>query len=70
MMTEDMGCSVGHVENYGIHEGYGPTGCVHGRAVCIQGEVQGYFKPGSPWAFQGKKGGAVDLCTYYVQRKP
>jgi hypothetical protein len=70
VMTEDMGCSVGHVENYGTREGYGPTDCACGEAVCIQGEVRGYFKPGSPWTFQGKKGGAVDLCTYYVQRKP
>ena len=35
----------------------GPTNCAVVSAVCIEGEVPGYFKPGSPWTFQGTVGG-------------
>jgi len=31
----------------------GPSNCAYARAVCVQGEVPGYFKPGSEWTFQG-----------------
>lgn len=36
---------------------FGPTNCAVVDAVCIDGEVEGYFKPGSPWTFQGTVGG-------------
>ena len=31
----------------------GPCSCAYAEAVCIEGEIQGYFKPGSTWDFQG-----------------
>ena len=31
----------------------GPCSCAYAEAVCIEGEIQGYFKPGSSWDFQG-----------------
>ena len=32
-----------------------PGACpvAYAPAVCIEGEIPGYFKPGSPWDFQG-----------------
>jgi hypothetical protein len=36
----------------------GPCDCAYAPAVCIEGSVPGYFKPGSAWDFQGNfKGG-------------
>lgn len=35
----------------------GPTNCAVVGAVCLGGEVPGYFKPGTPWVFQGTVGG-------------
>lgn len=35
----------------------GPTNCAVVEAVCIDGEVPGYFKAGTPWNFQGTVGG-------------
>jgi hypothetical protein len=36
----------------------GPCDCAYAAAICIEGEVKGYFKPGSSWDFQGNfKGG-------------
>ena len=34
-----------------LHEG--PVNCAYTSAECIDGEVPGYFKPGSEWTFQG-----------------
>ncbi|MBF9235553.1 hypothetical protein [Microvirga alba] len=31
----------------------GPSDCAVAKAICIEGEVQGYFRPGSEWTFQG-----------------
>jgi hypothetical protein len=31
----------------------GPAGVAVAKAVCIAGEVNGYFWPGSEWTFQG-----------------
>lgn len=31
----------------------GPCSCAYAAAVCIEGEIPGYFKPGSTWDFQG-----------------
>lgn len=31
----------------------GPCSCAYAEAVCIEGEIPGYFKPGSTWDFQG-----------------
>jgi hypothetical protein len=36
---------------------HGPTNCAVVKAVCVEGEVPGYFKPGTPWTFQGTVGG-------------
>lgn len=35
----------------------GPLNCAIVRSICIEGEVKGYFKPGSEWNFQGTVGG-------------
>lgn len=34
-------------------QAHGPSECAIAEAVCISGEVQGYFKPGADWTFQG-----------------
>ncbi len=31
----------------------GPAGVAVASAKCIEGEIAGYFKPGSQWTFQG-----------------
>lgn len=31
----------------------GPSDCAVAEAVCIAGEMHGYFKPGAAWSFQG-----------------
>jgi hypothetical protein len=31
----------------------GPAGVAVASAKCIEGEIPGYFKPGSQWTFQG-----------------
>jgi hypothetical protein len=31
----------------------GPCSCAYAGAVCLEGEIPGYFKPGSSWDFQG-----------------
>lgn len=31
----------------------GPAGVAVAPAECVEGEVAGYFRPGSPWTFQG-----------------
>ena len=36
--------------------GFGPTCCAVSEAVCLTGEIPGYFRPGSDWTFQGAKG--------------
>lgn len=33
--------------------GHGPSDCAVAKAICIEGETPGYFKPGSEWTFQG-----------------
>ena len=32
---------------------HGPSFCAWAPSVCIEGEVQGYFSPGTEWRFQG-----------------
>lgn len=34
-----------------LHEG--PVNCAWTKGECLEGEVPGYFKPGSEWTFQG-----------------
>jgi hypothetical protein len=37
--------------------------CAYAKAVCIEGEFPGYFKPGSDWTFQGNfKAGQLTLA--------
>lgn len=33
--------------------GDGPADTAGAKAICLDGEVPGYFKPGSDWYFQG-----------------
>lgn len=40
-------------EGYWPQASVGPSACVAAPAVCLEGEVSGYFKPGSTWSFQG-----------------
>ena len=40
-------------EGYWPDPGVGPSACASVQAVCIEGEVPGYFKPGTAWSFQG-----------------
>ena len=55
----DAAVSEGHRErhwdkidcNHVLHDG--PVNCAWTRAVCLDGEISGYFKPGSEWTFQG-----------------
>lgn len=35
----------------------GPANCAVVETVCVEGEVPGYFKPGTPWNLQGTVGG-------------
>lgn len=46
--------------------GAGPANCAVAESVCISGEVEGYFRPGTPWNFQGTVGG-VSAVSYSVQ---
>lgn len=40
-------------DGYWPAEGVGPSDCVTCVGVCLEGEVPGYFKPGTEWNFQG-----------------
>lgn len=33
----------------------GPIDCAVSAAICLSGEVEGYFQPGSDWIFQGNQ---------------
>jgi len=53
----DVYPSTGHRVQYAhLTEGFGPTDCAVVKAKCIEGEIRGYFRPGSEWTFQGKVG--------------
>jgi len=39
----------------------GPCDCAVAQALCLEGEVPGYFSPGSTWTFQGNF--SAPLCT-------
>ena len=42
----------------------GPSDCAYAPAVCIEGNIPGYFKPGSAWDFQGNfKAGKYTLLA-------
>lgn len=40
-----------------LTQAHGPSNCAVVEAVCIEGEVPGYFRPGTPWTLQGTVGG-------------
>lgn len=40
-------------EGYWPHAGVGPSDCVSSIGICLEGEVPGYFRPGTEWHFQG-----------------
>lgn len=44
------------------HDGIGPTDCAVAEAVCLAGEIKGYFRPGSNWTFQGNQ-----LATHRIE---
>lgn len=53
-VTEDARESQGHRPQVAhLTTGHGPSDCGVAKAVCLTGEVPGYFKPGSDWTFQG-----------------
>lgn len=53
VVTNPRESSAHRPEGYWPHAGIGPSDCVASKAVCLEGEVPGYFKPGSEWSFQG-----------------
>ena len=71
-ILEDAHPSMGHAPKawvkqqgqHGMYEGFvqlaGPIDCAYARAVCIHGETEGYFYPGSDWSFQGTTAVYVD----------
>lgn len=52
-LIEDVHPSIGHVNNW---DGIGPSDVLAAKCVCVAGEIQGYFKPGSDWTLQGRIG--------------
>lgn len=66
-VTENAQESQGHrPKSEHLQTAHGPANCAFAKAVCIEGSVSGYFKPGTEWTFQGTVGGlfAVD---YFVE---
>lgn len=53
-VTEEPFDSIGH-SKWTDAEGWpvGPAGVAVAPAECVEGEIPGYFKPGSSWTFQG-----------------
>jgi len=63
-VTADPRESQGHRPRSGnIEVAQGPSACVVVKAECIEGEVQGYFRPGSEWTFQGNHLARVALAA-------
>lgn len=54
LITVDARESYGH-RPMAAHlvQAHGPSDCAVAKSVCVEGEVSGYFKPGSEWSFQG-----------------
>lgn len=42
---------------------FGPWPFVVAKAVCLEGHVPGYYKPGSEWTFQGNIRRTVDVVV-------
>lgn len=64
-VTTERRESIGHrPEGYWPQEGVGPSDCVVSMGVCLEGSIEGYFKPGTEWAFQGNQ-----RATYAVEVK-
>lgn len=54
LVTSELRESQAHrPEGYWPDAGVGPSACVVCDAICLEGNIAGYFKPGSPWTFQG-----------------
>lgn len=51
LVLENARPSNGHLPQDGI----GPTDCAVAPAQCIEGQVGGYFWPGSDWTLQGNQ---------------
>lgn len=60
-VIEDARESQAHRPQAGhIMTAHGPSDCAVARSICMDGEVSGYFWPGSTWTFQGNlKAGMV-----------
>lgn len=53
-ITTNPSESNGHrPEGYWPQDGVGPSDCTVAMGVCLEGEVAGYFRPGTEWHFQG-----------------
>jgi hypothetical protein len=50
-------------EAYWPSDSIGPSDTVCVRGVCIEGEVKGYFRPGTEWNFQGNHRAAFSVET-------
>ena len=57
LVTEDARASQSHFPKDGI----GPTDCAIAKSVCLSGHVQGYFKEGTFWPFQGNYNAVVHV---------
>lgn len=59
-ITSDARESLGHRPMAAhLQQAHGPSNCAVAKAVCLEGEVQGYFWPGSEWTFQGNRHATV-----------
>lgn len=61
-VMEDARASTGHRPKGASLDEHGPTDCAVERSIYIEGEVQGYFKPGSDCTQQGNQ-----LAIVYVE---
>ena len=48
-------------EGYWPAAGVGPSDCTVAMSVCLEGEVPGYFRPGTEWPFQGNTRAAFSV---------
>lgn len=60
-VEENARPSFGHGPERGF--GMGPTDCAVAKATCLEGEILGYFKPGSHWPFQGNRNAMVAVIN-------
>lgn len=54
-LVEELQVGFPDDSGYWPQSGVGPSDCVFAQSVCIEGQVSGYFKPGSDWTIQGNR---------------